>query len=222
MSFAANALSTPEHAALIAAEREGIPFLVHRDEHQDLRIVPLAGGDRVRVGRAAGNEVVLAGDAQVSRAHAVLEPSGGGWTVVDDGMSRNGTHVNGERVVRHRRLEDRDVLRIGDTSLLFRYPAMVVDDTTAFATRLPDARITPAERRVLAALCRPMLRAGGVGMPAGNAEIAAELFLSLPAVKSHVRSLFAKVGVDGLAQNHKRVELARRAIEAGLVSARDL
>ncbi|MFN8121938.1 MAG: FHA domain-containing protein [Thermoleophilia bacterium] len=207
---------------MAAAENEGIPFLVHRDEHGDLRIVPLTSGDRVTVGRAAANDVVLAGDAEVSRAHAVLEPSGGGWNVVDDGMSRNGTFVNGERVIRHRRLEDRDVLRIGGTTLHFRFPAMVADDTTAIAAKLPDARISPAERRVLVALCRPMLRSGGTGLPAGNNEIAAELFLSVPAVKSHVRSLFTKTGVDVLPQNHKRMELARRAIESGLVSARDL
>lgn len=215
-------LSPPERAALAAAETEGIPFLVHRDEHGDLRIVPLTSGDRVTVGRSAANDVVLAGDAEVSRAHAVLEPSGGGWNVVDDGMSRNGTFVNGERVVRHRRLEDRDILRIGGTTLRFRFPAMVADDTTAIAAKLPDARISPAERRVLVALCRPMMRSGGTGLPAGNNEIASELFLSVPAVKSHVRSLFTKTGVDVLPQNHKRLELARRAIENGLVSARDL
>lgn len=99
---------------------------------------------------------------------------------------------------------------------------MVADDTTAIAAKLPDARISPAERRVLVALCRPMMRSGGTGLPAGNNEIASELFLSVPAVKSHVRSLFTKTGVDVLPQNHKRLELARRAIENGLVSARDL
>lgn len=222
MTMAADALSPPERSALAAAEREGIPLLVHRDEHGDLRIVPLTSGDRVRIGRAATNEVALTADPEVSRAHAVLEPVGGGWTLVDDGMSRNGTFVNGERVLRHRRLEDRDVVRVGSTTLQFRYPAMTPDDTTAIAARLPDARITPAERRVLVALCRPLLRSGGTGLPAGNGEIAADLFLSLPAVKSHIRSLFIKTGVDVLPQNHKRMELARRAMDNGLVSARDL
>jgi DNA-binding CsgD family transcriptional regulator len=223
VSFAAHSLSPSEHAALLTAEREGGPFLVHRDLHRDLRIVPLANGDRVRIGRTAGNDVVLAGDAEVSRSHALLELAGGGWTVVDDGMSRNGTYVNGERVMRHRRLEDRDVLRIGSTSILFRYPTMVADDSTAVAAELPEVRVTDAERRVLVALCRPMLKPGLLlGLPATNAEIAEELCLSLPGVKSHVRSLFSKTGVDRLPQNHKRTELARRAIDLGLVSPRDL
>lgn len=222
MRLTTDVVTSAESSALAAAEREGIPFLVHRDEHGDMRIVPLISGDRILLGRSATNEVVLAGDPEVSRAHAALEPVGGGWTVVDDGMSRNGTYVNGERVVRHRRLEDRDVIRVGNTTLHFRHPAMVPDDTTAVAATLPDPRITPAERRVLVALCRPLLRSGGTGLPAGNSEIADELCLSVPAVKSHIRSLFIKTGVDRLPQNHKRMELARRAIENGLVSARDL
>ena len=75
---------------------------------------------------------------------------------------------------------------------------------------------------MLVALCRPLLEPGLVGTPASNQEIADALFLSLPGVKSHVRSLFTKVGVDDLPQNRKRAELARRALDLGLVSARDL
>jgi hypothetical protein len=222
VSFAAHSLLPSEHAALLAAEREGGPFLVHRDIHGDLRIVPLLASDRVRIGRTAGNDVVLSGDAEVSRAHAVLEAAGGGWTVVDDGMSRNGTFVNGERVMRHRRLEDRDVVRIGSTSILFRFPTMVPDDSTAIATDLRETRLTHAERRVLLELCRPLVRPGGTAVPPSNGEIADALHLSVPGVKSHVRALFAKVGVDDLPQNRKRAELARRALDLGLISARDL
>jgi hypothetical protein len=222
VSLATHALSPSEHAALLAAEREGEPFLVHRDAHADLRIVPLAAAERVRIGRTAGNDVVLAGDKEVSRAHALLVDAGGGWTVVDDGMSRNGTYVNGQRVLRHRRLEDRDVLRLGGSSILFRHPAMVTDDSTAVATVQPQARLTEAEHRVLVALCRPLLGGEDALMPASNQDIADALCLSLPGVKSHVRSLFAKVGVDDLAQTRKRMELARRALESGMVSARDL
>jgi pSer/pThr/pTyr-binding forkhead associated (FHA) protein len=221
VSFVTHSLSPSEHAALLAAEREDGPFLAYRDGHGDLRIVPLAMTDRVRIGRTTGNDVVLAGDSEVSRSHAVLDPTGAGWTVVDDGLSRNGTFVNDERVLRHRHLEDRDVLRIGATSILFRFPAMVIDDSTVRARTLPQARLTEAERRVLVALCRPLLEPGLVTVPAGNQEIADTLCLSLPGVKSHVRTLFAKLGIDDLPQNRKRAELARRALERGLVSVRD-
>ena len=137
-------------------------------------------------------------------------------------MSRNGTYVNGERVMRHRRLEDRDVVRVGVTAILFRFPSAVGDASTAVAGALPAARLTDAERRVLVALCRPLLEPGLVATPSSNQSIADALHLSLSGVKSHVRTLFGKLGVDDLPQNRKRAELARRALELGLVSARDL
>jgi pSer/pThr/pTyr-binding forkhead associated (FHA) protein len=214
-------LSAPEHAALLAAEREGSPFLVHRDDYGDLCITPLQGTDRLRIGRTQDNDLTLAADTEVSRAHAVLEAAGAGWILIDDGMSRNGSFVNGERVRRHQRLEDRDVLRLGTTSILFRYPATSTDESTALSTGA-TTELTAAERRALVALCRPLLEPGQMGTPASNREIADTLCISLSGVKSHVRSLFQKVGVDDLPQNRKRAELARRALELGLVSARDL
>lgn len=123
--------------------------------------------------------------------------------------------------MRQRRLGDGDVVRAGSTLMRFRQPRGVVGDTTAVAVGSTELRITDAERRLLVSLCRPMLRSAD-GVPAPNADIADELTLSLPAVKSHVRTLFTKVGVADLSPSHKRLELARRAIEAGLVSARDL
>jgi hypothetical protein len=217
----AQSMSPPERAALLGAEREGAPFLVYRDAYGDMRIVPLGPAERVRIGRTLGNDVVLDGDAEVSRSHAVLEAEAAGWRVVDDGMSRNGTYVNGERVRRHHRLADRDVLRVGATALIFRHPAMVADDSTAVSLGRPAGRVTEAEQRVLVALCQPLLQPGAVAVPASNGEIATALHLSLPGVKSHVRSLFAKLGVDDLPQNRKRAELARRALEFGLVTSRD-
>ncbi len=222
VGFPAHSLSPSEHAALLAAERAGEPFLAHRDLHGDLRLVPLSDTERVRIGRTSDNDVILAGDAEVSRAHAEMRSSGGGWALVDDGMSRNGSYVNGERVLRHRRLQDRDMLRVGTTTILFRHPSTVDDASTAVARAAPAARLTNAERRVLVALCRPLLEPGLVSTPASNQAIADELHLSLAGVKSQVRALFAKLGVDDLPQNRKRAELARSALEHGLVTPRDL
>jgi hypothetical protein len=42
------------------------------------------------------------------------------------------------------------------------------------------------------------------------------------AVKTHLRTLFAKFGIEALPQNQKRVELVRRALASGLVTERDL
>lgn len=223
VGFPPHSLSPREHQALLNAEREGAPFLAYRDHLGDLRIVPLHTDRRTRIGRTADNDVVLQEDPEVSRTHAQLEPGGGGFTLVDDGMSRNGSFVNGDRVVRHQRLQDHDMLQIGAATILFRNPGVELADSTVMAQQQQPvaARLTDAERRVLVELCRPVLEPGVVVTPASNQEIADALFLSPAGVKSHVRILFQKLGVDDLPQNRKRAELARRAIELGLITARD-
>ena len=140
--------------------------------------------------------------------------------MLDDGLSRNGSFVNDQRITGRRRLIDGDVLRIGRTSLLYRAPGAQVD-TTVLGQSTPTVRLSDAQRRVLIALCRPMAP-GGAGVPASNRQISEELHLSVDGVKTHIRALFTKVGIDDLPQYQKRTELARRALDLGLVNRRDL
>ncbi|MBU0602949.1 MAG: FHA domain-containing protein [Gammaproteobacteria bacterium] len=56
---------------------------------------------------------------QVSRRHARLLRSGGGWLVEDLG-SANGTFVNGQRVTRATALRDTDVLSLGSVAIDFQ------------------------------------------------------------------------------------------------------
>ena len=222
MAFASHSLSPAEHKALLDAEQRGEPFLFYRDGLGDLRFTPLGGLDRVAVGRTAGNDLVLDWDRQVSRSHAQLERFGGDWALVDDGLSRNGSHVNGERVSGRRRLADGDVIRLGHTALVFRAPAPAFESTLVDSVPT-SARLTDAERRVLVALCAPFAAASGgaAPAPASNRDIADALNLSIDGVKTHVRSLFAKLDVGELPQYQKRTELARRALEQGLVTRAD-
>jgi DNA-binding NarL/FixJ family response regulator len=74
---------------------------------------------------------------------------------------------------------------------------------------------------VLVALCRPY-RHGGFATPATNQDIAREVFLSVDAVKMHLRTLFARFELGSLPQNQKRATLAERALQRGVISFRDL
>ena len=51
------------------------------------------------------------------------------WVLVDEGLSRNGSFVNEERVNGRRLLTDGDELRLGQTRVLFRAPFQVSDET---------------------------------------------------------------------------------------------
>jgi pSer/pThr/pTyr-binding forkhead associated (FHA) protein len=213
--------STPrELQERIAAERAGHAFLLLRDGADRQVIVELAGRERLTLGRRG--DIRLDWDDEVSRVHAALERLGDEWLISDDGLSRNGTWVNGERVTGRRRLRDGDVIAAGRTIIAFRSPAEEPAEATASAAGPGlDALITPAQRRVLVALCRPF-RDGGYAAPATNQQIAAELVVSVDAVKSTLTALFTAFGVDHLPQNQKRATLALQALRTGVVSRRDL
>jgi pSer/pThr/pTyr-binding forkhead associated (FHA) protein len=214
--------SPAELKAQLEAERAGEPFLLYREPERGQAIVPLQSG-ALTVGRGEGCDVCLAWDGDVSRVHAELERMGGVWTVSDDGLSRNGTYVNGERVSGRRRLRDGDSVRFGDTVIRFRDPAKGETGETRMAGDAPpEARVSEAQRRVLVALCRPFADGSPYATPATNQEIADQLFLSVDAVKTHMRALFDKFGVGDVPQNQKRAKLVERAFHSGAIGPKDL
>jgi hypothetical protein len=207
---------------MLAAERGERHFLAFRDLDAGLEFLVLEG-DRVVIGRDADNDLVLSWDVEVSRVHALLERLAGSWTVVDDDLSRNGTFVNGQRVRGRRRLNDRDVVRVGATELLYRNPAAQAGETVRGSGNAAVAGVTPSQQRVLVALCLPLLNATGPGAtPPANAELAQSLGVSTEAVRSQMKTLFRLFEVPDLPQNRKRAELARRAMAAGVVGPRDI
>jgi pSer/pThr/pTyr-binding forkhead associated (FHA) protein len=217
--------NTPsELKAQIEAERAGAPFLVYRDGEGEQRILTLGASDGpLWVGRRPSVDVCLDWDGEVSGVHAQLEPGGGEWAVVDDGLSRNGSYVNGDRVTARRRLRDGDMLRFGSTVVLYRVPGDDGGDSTVISTDpVAAVRLSDTQRRVLVALCRPFRDGSAFATPATNQQIADEVFLGVDAVKTHLRALFAKFGVEDLPQNRKRAALVERALRSGLISGREL
>ncbi len=70
------------------------------------------------IGRGGQNDVSIEGDEYASARHVRIEPRRDGVWVHDLG-STNGTHVNGIRIDRPRKLVTGDVVRVGETELQF-------------------------------------------------------------------------------------------------------
>lgn len=218
------AQTAAELKAQIEAERLGRPFVVHRDAAGE-QVITVIGEDvsALWVGRSPSADLHLEWDSEVSSLHAQLEMARHECTLVDDGLSRNGSFVNGERVSGRRHLRDGDTLRFGETLVLYRKPGEGGPDSTVLSTdALTAAGVSPGQRRVLIALCRPFKEGAAFATPATNQQIADELHLSVDAVKTHLRALFEKFGVEDLPQNQKRVALVQRALQTGLISEREL
>jgi hypothetical protein len=214
--------SPAELKALHAAERAGGPFLVWRGADGRQRILAL-GPDRWRItiGRDPAADVSLAGDPEASRAHALIERVGQGWTFVDDGLSRNGSFINQTRALGRRRLVDHDRIGCGGTEIRFREPAKGLTDSTVSSRAVaPVVPLSPMQRRVLTALCRPV-QASATATAATNRQISEEVNLTVDAVKAHLRVLFERYGLSGLPQNEKRARLVSTVLLSGVLRARD-
>lgn len=222
--FAPHSSSPSELKDRVHAERRGHPFLLFRDGGDHQRIVDLdEAPEELTIGRRPTNEVALPWDLGVSRIHAQLTRMGDYWTVCDDGLSRNGSFVNGSRVVGRRRLIDGDLMRFGDTVIAYCDPERGESRATADQDEVPTvSSVSDAQRRVLLALCRPYKNSGGFAAPASNRQIADELCIGIDAVKTHMRALFYIFGVGKLPQNQKRANLVERAFRSGVVTDRDL
>jgi SARP family transcriptional regulator, regulator of embCAB operon len=112
--------------------------------------------DPVAIGRREDNDIALLWDPEVSRVHALLERVGTDWTIRDDGLSRNGTWVNGERLSGSRRLVDNDTIRVGRTLLVVRARPQLDSLLTIGATDAGGA--PPAHTpRVVVGVCSPLV-----------------------------------------------------------------
>ena len=164
----------------------------------------------------------------MSQLHAELERLGRHWVVSDDGLSRHGSYLNGERLSGRCRLRDGDELRVGSDHAHLPPAAAApqrldrgADRSAAGRGAGPEADRPPARGPDRAGAARSPARAA-TRSPATNRQIAEETHLSVDAVKRHLRILFERFGIGSLPQNEKRVRLVELALQAGLISMRDL
>lgn len=168
-----------------------------------------ARGDTVRIGRAPDNDVVLSAEPTVSRHHAELVRTDGGWAVRDLG-SHNGTHLNGVRLADGsvRNVGPTDVVGLGSVTVRL-LPGdggdhLTVSDGSGREMHRLLTALSAREREVLA-----LVAAGRT-----DDQVAAELFISVKTVHSHLDRIRDKAGV------RRRAELTRLAVRLGLSSPR--
>jgi len=163
------------------------------------------------VGRGKHVDIRLA-DPSVSLLHAEIVRRGPYVYVMDMGLSRNGTRVNG-RLVARRVLCDGDAITFGSA----RCRILGIDsDEEAGAEQYRSAapELTRREADVIASLCRPALAEDAFVAPATAREIAADLVVTEAAVKQHLLRLYSKLRiVEG---PNRRVRLANEVIALGL------
>jgi hypothetical protein len=187
----------------------GAPFLRIEDTGE---VIPLRD-DVTTVGRGRGVDIRL-DDPSVSRLHAELVRRGPYVYVVDLGLSRNGTRVNGRPVAR-RVLEEGDVLSFGAARC--RISGLPQEELTAEAElgRSAAPELTRRELDVLASLCRPALSDQAFATPATAHEIATDLVVTEAAVKQHLLRLYQKFRIaEG---PNRRTRLANEVVALGLV-----
>jgi DNA-binding SARP family transcriptional activator len=133
------------------------PVVSWRDEQGVQQWLSLSRAvDQLTIGRRDDSSVPLPWDGEVSRAHAQLEPVGRDWTIRDDGLSRNGTWVNGERLVGRRRLFDGDTIRVGRTLLAVTMHPRPDTLPTAGAAK-PRGEPRPTNAGTTVRLCGPLV-----------------------------------------------------------------
>ncbi len=110
-AFAARAAAVPEKAPA----RAPAPFICRLVWGP--REIALDPGENL-IGRER-DSVVWIDDASVSRRHARISIDDSGATVEDLG-SKNGTHLRGRRIEKPARLADKDAIKIGPASMIFR------------------------------------------------------------------------------------------------------
>lgn len=185
------------------------PFLRIEDSGEVVSLV----GEVTTVGRGKGADIRL-DDPSVSRLHAELVRRGPYVYVVDLGLSRNGTRVNGRPVAR-RVLDEGDVLSFGAARC--RIGGLTHEELgeEAEMRRSAAPELTRRELDVLTSLCRPALSDEAFATPATAMEIAGDLVVTEAAVKQHLLRLYQKFRIPEGA--NRRTRLANEVVALGLV-----
>ena len=203
------------------AGRLGERFLVYRDDEGRQVIHALdRGARRSRSAAAPRPTSSIPWDPEMSRLHAELELRAGEWTISDDGLSQNGTWVNGLRLTGRRRLNDGDLVRVGRTLIAFCDPVPVGTGPTLVPRRAERhaALLRAAAARPARAVPPAVQRRRGHQPGDRRADRRGD-GIALEAVASELDHLGRALGLEDMPSLDQRAEIALLAMRSGLVSA---
>lgn len=212
--------------------------------------VSIEEGERVRIGRSSVCDVQIGSEAGggpedlgVSRTAATVSMQDGRLWVRNDSASQpvylvpetGPTRVleNQDEIaslpVDRVTVQLRGRIRTHDVQVELE-TAPTLGDTRPIPTDGPATQylleFTNAERRILTALCEPLLTArGDQARPASYAQAAERLYLSRSRVENCIADLvkkYASAGVPGLEGPEAKDNLCRYAVRSGSISAADL
>lgn len=166
------------------------------------RTVDIDAG-QIRVGRDRDCELLLPADPTVSRQHAVMRTDGETW-VIEDLASRNGTYVNGERILAPVEVSPTDRVLIGTYVIVVRGDEDMGETVGAVdgdpGRAAAETGLSRREIDVLRLVC-----AGR-----SDQEIADALVISVKTVHSHLDRIRDKTGA------RRRAELQRFGMSHGI------
>jgi hypothetical protein len=206
------------------------PVLLYLDPAGCHRSFALSDRGVVTLGRRPEADVCLPWDPGISRLHAELIHRAGEWMIADDGLSQNGTLVNGLPVEGRRRLRDGDLITIGGTSLTFCEPdadadgggqGQDADVTMSLPEMRPALTYSEQQQRILRELCRPLCQDGEGVQPASDPAIGDLLALDHRVVARELDAVAYSFGYSELAIDERRLRTALTALRSGLVDSAD-
>jgi ABC transport system ATP-binding/permease protein len=144
-----DAIGIGEHTLRFLAGAETRMVAPGGDEPETSTRTVALRGDTLRIGRDAGNDLLL-DDPNVSRQHAEVRRTGDGAYLIRDLSSRNGTRLNG-RPVKSSPMSPGDVIGIGPYRLVFDGGTLLARDDRG-AMRLDADRLVVrvGDRQILA------------------------------------------------------------------------
>jgi pSer/pThr/pTyr-binding forkhead associated (FHA) protein len=205
------------------------PVLMYLDPAGCQRCFSLLDRGVVTLGRRPEADVCLPWDPGISRLHAELIHRAGEWLIADDGLSQNGTLVNGMPVEGRRRLRDGDLITLGRTTMTFCEPSTEADASgrqdADVTMSLPEMRpvrtYSEQQQLILRQLCRPLREDGEGVQPAADAEIARVLALENEVIVRELDAVAYSFGYADIAIEERRLRTALTALRSGLVDTTD-